>query len=484
MLETRSNVIETVAESTADRELVVSRLFEAPRDLVWDAWVDTDQRAQWWGPVGFSTTTQKFDLRVGGVWQQIMRGPDGTEYSNEGVFTEVVPRQRIAYDLRGGRKGSPEVTQHSTWIFEREGSKTRLSIHIVFPTAEARDTCIRDYKADEGGRQTLERLAEHLAKPPAGADLELHISRVFDAPRDLVYQAFTDPAMLAQWMGPKGCAAMDIEQDVRVGGKWRHRIHRTAVETGDGTDLWLYGTYLEVAPPERLVYTFAWENRQPNPHYQTTITVTFRELEGKTVMDFKQGTFDSVEERDDHNTGWTSAFECFAEFLLASTPAKATYDLVIDRIFDAPRELVWKVWTDASLAAEWHGPRGFKATHFEQDARPGGKWRLCLHADAFDPGDGNPRAFDLWQGGVFREIVPEERIVYTFAWDDPRDVGVDAPPHETLITVEFKERDGKTAMTFRQEFFPSAGERDGHTKGWNRTFDRLAELVQTKARTA
>src|ERR1700733_4326914 len=151
MLETRSSVMDTVDESTADRELVVSRLFDAPRELVWAAWVETDQRAQWWGPVGFSTSTQKFDLRVGGVWQQIMRGPDGTEYPNECVFTEIIPQRSVAYDLRGGRKGSPEVTHHSTWVFEREGNKTRLSIHMVFPTAEARDTCIRDYKADEGG---------------------------------------------------------------------------------------------------------------------------------------------------------------------------------------------------------------------------------------------------------------------------------------------------------------------------------------------
>jgi uncharacterized protein YndB with AHSA1/START domain len=139
--------------------------------------------------------------------------------------------------------------------------------------------------------------------------------------------------------------------------------------------------------------------------------------------------------------------------------------LVITRTFDAPRELVWKVWTDPSHARHWMGPRGFTATHFEQDARPGGKWRGCLRGD-----DGSR---ELWQGGVFREIVEPERIVYTFAWD--REDG--SRGHETLVTITFAEQDGKTRMTFHQAVFDSAGQRDGHRGGWNSTFDRLAEYL-------
>src|SRR5436189_29878 len=83
--------------------------------------------------------------------------------------------------------------------------------------------------------------------------------------------------------------------------------------------------------------------------------------------------------------------------------------LVITRVFDAPRELIWKLWTDPAHAKHWMGPRGFTATHFEQDPRPGGAWRGCLR-QADD-------SRELWQGGVFREIVEPERLVYTFAWD-------------------------------------------------------------------
>ena len=93
----------------------------------------------------------------------------------------------------------------------------------------------------------------------------LHISRMFNAPRELVYEAFTNPAMVAEWMGPRGFSAMDIEYDVRPGGRWRVRLHvsgpKTDCDPHGYTDLWMQGTYLEVMPPERLVYTFAWDGR-------------------------------------------------------------------------------------------------------------------------------------------------------------------------------------------------------------------------------
>ena len=156
--------------------------------------------------------------------------------------------------------------------------------------------------------------------------------------------------------------------------------------------------------------------------------------------------------------------------------------MVVDRVFDAPRELVWQMWTDPALAAEWMAPRGFVNTHFEQDARPGGKWRACMHSDGFDAGDGKLLERNLWKSGTFHEVVAPERIVYSFAWDNPADVGFPGAPHDTLITVEFREQGSKTAMHFRQEFFPSARERDAHGGGWNSLFERLNEFLQTKAR--
>jgi uncharacterized protein YndB with AHSA1/START domain len=138
-------------------------------------------------------------------------------------------------------------------------------------------------------------------------------------------------------------------------------------------------------------------------------------------------------------------------------------ELVITRVFDAPPSLVFKLWTDPAHAKHWMGPRGYTATHVEGDLRPGGSWRLCLHPDA--GGD------DLWQGGVYREIVEPERMVFTFAWD-----GKDGRRgNETLITITFAEHEGKTTMTFRQGVFDSVANRDGHQGGWSSAFDRLEE---------
>ena len=141
--------------------------------------------------------------------------------------------------------------------------------------------------------------------------------------------------------------------------------------------------------------------------------------------------------------------------------------LVITRVFDAPRELIWKLWTDPAHAKHWMGPRGFTATHFEQDPRPGGAWRGCLRQD--------DDSRELWQGGVFREIVEAERLVYTFAWD--REDG--SRGHETLVTITFAEFSGKTRMTFHQAEFDSVGQCDGHRGGWSSSFDRLAEYAVT-----
>src|SRR5260370_40967350 len=112
--------------------------------------------------------------------------------------------------------------------------------------------------------------------------------------------------------------------------------------------------------------------------------------------------------------------------------------LVITRVFDAPRELIWKLWTDPAHAKHWMGPRGFTAIHFEQDPRPGGAWRGRLRQD-----DGSR---ELWQGGGFRESVEPERLVYTFAWD--REDG--SRGHQTLGTSPLAEHERTTKVTVHQ----------------------------------
>ncbi|SFK82654.1 SRPBCC family protein [Methylocapsa palsarum] len=153
---------------------------------------------------------------------------------------------------------------------------------------------------------------------------------------------------------------------------------------------------------------------------------------------------------------------------MASDSELAGRVLEITRIFDAPRALVFEMWTDPAHLRHWMGPRDHPAVELGGDFRPGGRWRTCLR-----PENGGR---DLWQGGVYREIVKPERLVFTFAWD--QDDGRPGP--ETEVTVLFEDHEGdRTRMTFRQAVFNTSANRDGHRFGWSSSFDRLDEYLRT-----
>ena len=124
---------------------------------------DPTQVVKWWGPHGFSTTIEEMDLRPGGVWKHTMRGPDGVNYPNKSVFKEVVPPERIVYSHGGHREGGPSVSFEATWTFEAiDANTTKLTLRQLYPSKDAHDFIIKEFGAVEGGKQTLERLAEHL----------------------------------------------------------------------------------------------------------------------------------------------------------------------------------------------------------------------------------------------------------------------------------------------------------------------------------
>jgi uncharacterized protein YndB with AHSA1/START domain len=141
------------------RSIVGTRVFNAPRDLVFSAFTDPKHLAQWWGPNGFSTTTSAFDFRPGGVWRFVMHGPDGRDYQNRITFDEIVRPERIIYRHGGGEDVEP-VQFKTTITFEDLGRKTRLIWRGDFPTAGERDRVIKEYGADKGLVQNLLRLAD------------------------------------------------------------------------------------------------------------------------------------------------------------------------------------------------------------------------------------------------------------------------------------------------------------------------------------
>jgi len=146
-------------------------------------------------------------------------------------------------------------------------------------------------------------------------------------------------------------------------------------------------------------------------------------------------------------------------------------ELLIERTFDAPLALVFRVWSDRDHMRGWLGPADFTCTHLDYDFRVGGKWRACIASETYG---------ENWMGGAFKEIEENRRIVYTFKWDggDDGDDGI-----ETLITVTFVEKDGKTLQSFHQTPFASVESRDSHVGGWNESFDReqhyIAKIKET-----
>jgi uncharacterized protein YndB with AHSA1/START domain len=319
------------AASAESREIVVTRIINAPRELVWEAWTDPKRVVHWWGPDGFTTTIEKMDVRVGGVWKHVMHGPDGTDYPNKSIFTEVVKPERISYTHGGSKKGSPEVSFEATWTFEDLGGKTRVTGRSLFPTAEARDLVVKVYGAIEGGKQHLARLDGYLAGAPAAASCanEFVITRQFHAPRDLVWNAWANAEALAQWWGPKGCKLHVASLDFRPGG-----IFHYAMDYSTGAKMWGRFLYRDIVAPERIAWlnSFATENggiaRAPfSAHCPLEIlnTVTLTEKNGQTTLSLRARPFGANAEECQYFTsiasgmeqGFGGTFDQLAEFLKA-----------------------------------------------------------------------------------------------------------------------------------------------------------------------
>jgi uncharacterized protein YndB with AHSA1/START domain len=145
------------------RAIIGVREFDAPRELVFEAWTDPKHLAQWWGPHGFTTTTSSFDMRAGCIWRFVMHGPDGRDYQNRITYDEVVRPERIVYHHGGGDDVEPVQFRTTVTFEDIGGGRTRLTMRGQFPSAAERERVIKEYGADKGLVQTLARLGEYVA---------------------------------------------------------------------------------------------------------------------------------------------------------------------------------------------------------------------------------------------------------------------------------------------------------------------------------
>jgi len=309
----------TISE-TADREISITRILNAPKELVFEVWTDPKHLSEWWGPNGFTNTLQQMDLRPGGKWLHTMHAPDGTDYPNEATFTEIVKPDLIKF-THAQPKFDVTVT------FESIGNKTKLTMRNVFETAEIRNIVAEKHGAVEGQVQTINRFEELLSKMSEGK--ELVITRTFNAPRKLVYKAFSEAEALGQWWGPKGAQLKVHKLEFNPGGIFLYSMQSPMGE------MWGKFNYLEIVEPERIVFTNSFSDKDGNitraPFsndfpLEIMNILTLNEQNGKTTVTLKGSPMNATEAEMNFFTnmfsgmqqGFAGTFDQLEEYLSKS----------------------------------------------------------------------------------------------------------------------------------------------------------------------
>lgn len=314
-----------MSTKTKSNEIKLTRVYDAPVRAVWDAWTDPEQVAKWWGPRGFTITTHSKDLRPGGHWSYTMHGPDGTDYENKTLYYEVEECAKLVYD-HGGGDDRPALFRVTVFFRETAG-KTTLDMTMALATAEAAEQT-RKFIKQAGGNSTWDRLAEYLEKKGSGKD-KFVINRTFEASREVVFAMWTDPAHVAKWLPPQGFTMELREADIRPGG------HTFYLMTNGEMKMYGRTNYLEIQPPERLVYTqqFCDEHGGMGKHPMapvwpetmlTTVEFVAEEADSTriTVTWEPRGATEEeiavfVKARAGMTMGWTGSFDKLEEVLSA-----------------------------------------------------------------------------------------------------------------------------------------------------------------------
>ena len=315
------------------------------------------------------------------------------------------------------------------------------------------------------------------AKGSNNDDRAIEITRLIQAPRALVYKAWTTPQHLGNWFGPRGFTTTTYEFSLKPGGVWRFVMHGP-----DGTDYRNLIRFVEVVPNERLAYYQNGGEDTDSALFQ--VTVTFAEERGKTRLTLRM-VFDSPQTRDlmESKFGAIEGGEQTVARLADYLPLLDAGEFVLTRAFEAPRDMVWRAWTQAEHLARWWGPKGCRVEVRSLDLRPGGVFHYVMHF-----ADGN----SLWGRFAFREINAPELLVYLNAFSDEQAGATRNPwdatwPMETLSRIEFVEHDGRTTVTIR--WWPwNASEAERATfaagfesmfGGWSGSLDQLEEHLKT-----
>ncbi len=307
-----------------ESEFSITRVYDAPVKLVWEAWTDPKKAAKWWGPRGFTITTHSKDLRPGGIWHYTMHGPDGTDWPNKTLYHEVIPMKKLVYDHGGNDEQAPLFKV--TVTFDEVKGKTVMAMIMDFGSPEKAREMIKFIK-QAGGNATWDRLGEYLGDE-AGKN-KFIINRSFEAPIATIYKMWTDPKHLAKWFSPRGLTMECSRADVKVGGA-------VVFKMTDGKNMTMYGRfqYRDLVPEKRIMYVQEFLDNKGNlsrhPMLQIfpsamMVTIDLSE-EGPsqtrvTVSMEPTGAFNKEEaeaftgQRGNMTMGWTGSFDKLEELL-------------------------------------------------------------------------------------------------------------------------------------------------------------------------
>lgn len=285
-------------------DLIITRIFDAPRELAWKAWTEPERVKKWWGPQYFTAPVVKLDLRVGGTYLSCMRGPDGKDYWSTGVYREIVPNEKLVMtDCFADEKGNVVPASHYgmggdfplellvTVTFEAIGKRTKMVLrHEGIPEGQMKELTLAGWSGsfDKLAESIVPEDRTRIIAEPGKA--EVLVTRVYDAPQKHVYKAYTEPDLVALWWGSEKYTAKIDKWDATKGGLWRI-VERDA----EGKKYAFHGVYHDLVSPERIVNTFEYEGLAGSVSLKTT---TFDKIGGKTKVTSRT-VFQGVKDRDE-----------------------------------------------------------------------------------------------------------------------------------------------------------------------------------------
>ena len=459
----------TAKSSRKPKSLKVERIFYASPQALWSYWTEPEKFAKWFNPApGIDLVIHEYDVRVGGRVRFDMPQPDGSRNPQEGVFHVIRPHREIV-------SGAPDKSFLIAVKFVAIGKRTRMAVTM---TGVPRRLHVG---AAKGWNAGFDKLAGLLPRPPAEG---IRIERVLKGTPEHLWTLWTTKGGIESWWGPQGFTTVVRKLDLRLGGSFEYEM--TAVGAQEVAALKSMGmplttaarnVYTEVAPPRRLAYKTRIDFFPDVDPYEVTAAVEFRRVPGGTRLVFLQEKMHDPGMQRMAREGQMSQLDKLAKVLAhpgvlgrsshsANLTLPSDREILISRIFDTPRERVFRAHVDPKAIGEWWGPREYANTVDRWEPRQGGAWRIVQKAP-----DGKEHGFH----GVFQEIAPPERLTWTFEYEG-------APGQVVTETTTFEEQPGgRTKLTVRA-LFSSRADRNamldsGMEWGMRQSYERLDEML-------